>query len=108
MEAVPRRRVRTITEARELVAAWRASGLNKESWCRSQGILRSALLSCLSRVEALDGPGVVPGFIEVRPGSRAVPPPGSLIVELGSGMRLVGLDAAGAVALIRSLRQEGG
>ena len=66
------RRVRTLSEARDLVAAWKASGQNKEAWCRSQGILRSALFSCLYRVEE-SSPSPT-GFIEVKP-ARSAPVP---------------------------------
>lgn len=63
--APPRRRIRTLSEARDLVSAWKASGQNKEAWCRSQGILRSTLQSCMIRIEER---GSVPaGFIEVKP-----------------------------------------
>ena len=108
MDAKPRR-IRSIAEARELVAAWKASGQNKEAWCRTQGILRSALLSCLYRVEALDRPPEKSGFIEVRPAAAPAEhgaPPSSLVLELGSDLRLLGLDNAGAIAVLRALRQE--
>jgi hypothetical protein len=101
------RRIRTLSEARELVAAWKASGQNKEAWCRSQGILRSALLSCLYRVEER-GPSPA-GFIELKPAKAkpAVPEaPSALVLELGHGLRVVGLDAAGVVALVLALRTE--
>lgn len=102
-QAQPRpRRIRTLSEARELVAAWKASGQNKEAWCRSQGILRSALLSCLYRVEAR-GPEPA-GFIELKPAVPAAP--SAVVLELGHGLRVVGLDAAGVVALVLALRTE--
>jgi hypothetical protein len=109
MEDRPRpvRRVRTLIEAQELVAAWKASGQSKEAWCRSQGILRSALLSCLYRVESL---GAAPArFIELKPAPPApvaVAPPSSLVLDLGHGLRVLGLDAAGLAALVRALRTE--
>jgi ABC-type protease/lipase transport system fused ATPase/permease subunit len=101
------RRVRTLSEARELVAAWKASGLNKEAWCRTQGILRSALLSCLYRVE--ERSPTPSGFIEVKAAPVAAiasSAPSALVLELGPGLRVVGLDAAGVVALVRALRTE--
>lgn len=105
--ARPRRRIRSLSEARELVASWQASGQNKEAWCRSQGILRSALLSCLYRVEER-GPSPA-GFIELKP-AQAEPvtmsAPSALVLELGHGLRVVGLDAAGVVSLVRALRTE--
>lgn len=115
MESHPRppRRVRTLAEARDLVAAWKASGLNKEAWCRSQGVLRSALLSWLSRVETHGVASEPAGFIELRPvaeapGTAATGPasPGPIILELGSGMRVLGMDVAQIVDLVSALRQE--
>jgi hypothetical protein len=109
----PPRRIRTLSEARDLVAAWKASGLNKEAWCRSQGVLRSALLSWLSRVEAQGDGADPPSFIELRPPAEApaaaVAESASLapiILELGFGMRVLGMDTTHLVDLIRSLRQE--
>ena len=101
----PRRRVRTLNEAHELVAAWKSSGQNKEAWCRSQGILRSSLLSCLSRVEERARHPRA-GFIEVLPPGTAAAStaPPALALELGHGMRVVGFDAAGVLALVRALR----
>ncbi len=63
----PPRRIRTLAEAHDLVAAWKASGLNQEAWCRSQGFLRSALLSWLSCVEAHGSIAEPARFIELRP-----------------------------------------
>lgn len=108
----PPRRIRTLAEAREQVAAWKASGLNKEAWCRSQGFLRSALLSWLSRVEAHGSIAEPARFIELRPVAE-VPapttamsmPPRPIILELGMDMRVVGMDVAQVVELVRALRQ---
>jgi hypothetical protein len=102
----PPRRVRTIAEASDLVAAWKGSGLNKEAWCRSQGILRSALQSCLHRV---DGQVRAPvRFIEVRPAAGAAQSPAAsppaLTLELGYGLRVVGLDVSGLLQLVQALR----
>lgn len=101
----PRRRIRTLAEAHELVTAWKASGLNKEAWCRSQGILRSTLQSCQGRVE--ERSPVAAGFIEVKPAE--VPPVTSasesaVVLDLGHGLRVVGLNAAVVIALVRALR----
>ncbi len=101
------RRIRTLSEARDLVAAWKASGQSKEAWCRSQGILRSALISCLYRVEA-HGPAAG-GFMEVKPAPVepvAAATRSALILELGHGVRVVGLDGASVVDLVRALRTE--
>lgn len=109
MDERPRRRRRTMSEARDLVSAWRSSGQPKESWCRTQGILRSTLLSCLSRVDEADRTPSSSGFIEVRPARPDIPEPSPLsplVLELGPGIRLVGLDAASVMALVRALRQD--
>jgi ABC-type protease/lipase transport system fused ATPase/permease subunit len=103
----PRRRIRTLAEAHELVAAWKASGLNREAWCRSQGILRSTLQSCQGRVEKRSP--VPAGFIEVKPAGVSPATPASasasaLTLDLGHGLRVVGLDAAAVVELVRALR----
>jgi len=97
------RRIRTLAEAGELVATWKASGQTKGAWCQAQGLLRSTLQSCLQRVEAKD---LAPGFIEIRPTSATEEhgSGGTLILELGHGMRLVGLDVAQAIALVRGLQ----
>lgn len=103
----PRRRIRTLSEARDLVAAWKASGQNKEAWCRSQGILRSTLQSCMIRIEERGSEPV--GFIEVKPAQRnpvATSAPSPVILELGHDLRVIGLDAAGLAALVRALRAE--
>lgn len=96
------RRIRTLAEAGELVAAWKASGQTKGAWCQAQGLLRSTLQSCQQRVEAKD---LAPDFIEIRPAPAGDEhgAGGPLVLELGQGMRLVGLDVAQAIALIRGL-----
>lgn len=112
-QVVPKRRVRTLTEACDLVAAWRASGQNKEAWCRSQGVLRSALMSCLYRVDNMHAGAIAsPGFIEIRPPtstpspSADSPPIPPIVLDLGHGMRVLGMDVAQVVDLVRVLRQE--
>lgn len=108
-----RRRHRSLDEARELVARWRASGSGKEAWCRAQGILRSTLQSALLRVEPrLEGANDArPGgsFIAVRCGEpEALAATVSVTLDLGGGVRALGLDAAGLAALVRALRSEVG
>lgn len=112
-QTIPKRRVRTLSEARYLVAAWKASGQNKEAWCRSQGILRSALMSCLYRVDNLHAVGTAsPGFIEIRPPTEVAPAPSAdaptappIILDLGHGMRVLGMEVAQVVDLVHALRQ---
>jgi hypothetical protein len=67
----PRRR-RTLDEARTLAAAWRASGMTKEGWCRERGLLRSSLESCLIRVMQAEAAGRA-GFIAVTPYPSGLP-----------------------------------
>ena len=109
----PSRKGRTLDEARELVAAWRSSGMGKAAWCRERGVLRSALSSWIYR---LADAGAVPAtpstFIALRPPrsmpgdvvDRAVPLP-CVAIDLPSGLRITGLDAAGAATVISLLRE---
>ncbi len=109
----PKRQHRTLIEARDLVAAWRDSGMGKESWCRERGLLRSTLSSCLYRVEQADAPAGSPAtFIAIRPPRHAQPdvvgsqsPCSTVAIELPSGVRITGLDATGAATVIRQLRE---
>jgi len=111
--ARPTRRHRTMSEARDLVAAWRDSGMGKEPWCRARGILRSTLSSCLYRVDQAEVPaGSSAAFIAIRPPHDAEPVGGgsacahaTVAIELPGGVRITGLDAAGAATVIRQLRE---
>jgi hypothetical protein len=101
---------RNLQEARELVLAWRSSGMNKESWCRRQGILRSALHSCLTRVDQADGISttrVTSGFLKVCPPGPLDPFTEGLRIELGSGLRVLGLELGDVVSVLRALREGG-
>ena len=103
------RRRRSMSEAHELAAVWRASGKNQAAWCRSQGIAKWTLKSCLFRVNrpvsAVSRPrsvGAVAGFIAVHP--PEVVAVGEVRIELGGGAQIVGLDLAGVVAVMLGLR----
>jgi hypothetical protein len=105
----PRRR-RSLDEAYELAAAWRASGKNQAAWCRSQGIAKWTLKSCLARVKVpesdLSRPrsvGAVSGFIAVHP--PAMVAVGEVRIDVGGGAQILGLDLAGVVAVLRGLRE---
>ena len=105
----PRRR-RSLDEAYELAAAWRASGKNQAAWCRSQGIAKWTLKSCLARVNrpvsAMSQPRsvrAVSGFIAMHP--PALVAVGEVRIELGDGVQILGLDLAGVVAVLRGLRE---
>lgn len=96
-----RRRHRSLDEASALVGAWQASGLTKEAFCRSQGIQRSTLSSCLRRTLGCRAVPIAPaGFVEIRP--PAVPE--GLILEVGGALRVLGLDVDGVVALVAALQ----
>ena len=80
---------RSIEEANELVSQWQASGLSKQSWCSKQGILPSALNSCLHRITGplIAASAVSHPFVELRRrSSDAVAP------------RMIRLTLAGSVA----------
>jgi hypothetical protein len=102
------RRRRSLDEARDLVAAWRTSGESKAAWCRSQGVLCSTLHSCLVRNErsevAVPSPGSS-GFIAVQPPCPAEPASGELCLEIGSDVRVLGLDLPDLIAVLGALRE---
>lgn len=103
----PARRRRNLEEASDLVAAWRASGETKAAWCRSQGVLCSTLHSCLVRVQQPEVAASSPaasGFIAVLPPRPAEPASGDLCMEIGPEVRVLGLDLAGVVSVLRALR----
>jgi hypothetical protein len=83
--------------------------VGKEAWCRSQGILRSTLNSCLVRVQraeaALASP-VASGFIAVHPPRSAAPVSGELRLALGGEVQVHGLDLAGVIMVLRALRED--
>jgi hypothetical protein len=101
------RRRRSLDEARDLVAAWRASGETKAAWCRSQNVLCSTLHSCLVRVQQPEVVAPSPaasGFIAVLPPRAAEPASGDLCLEIGSEVRVLGLDLSGLVTVLLALR----
>jgi hypothetical protein len=108
--AAARGRGRSLSEARELIAAWQASELKIRPWCREQGVAYSALKSWRGRVADADRAPPTSGFIAMHPPHQAapsVPTPSALIVELGDGLRVRGLDVAGVAALVCALRAGG-
>ena len=80
---------RTLQEARALVCQWQASGLSKRAWCNEQGILPTALSSCLHRTtrQVIAPPPAHPPFIELQ---RRPPHP--------VAARVVRLSLAGSLA----------
>lgn len=111
------RRRCSLSEARDHVAAWRASGASKAAWCRSHGIEKWTLKSSLARVQRVESglsrsrSGLaLPGFIAVHPPvevevSVAVVPVGKVRIELGGGAQICGLDVDGVIAVLRGLRE---
>ena len=105
--ATARGRQRSLPEARELVAAWHASGLKIGPWCQQRGVAYSALKSWRERIAHADRAVPVSGFIAMHPPhqtANAVTSSPALIVELGDGLRVHGLDVAGVAALVSALR----
>ncbi len=103
----PRHR-RSVSEAHDLVAAWRASGEKKDAWCRSQEIPSTTLYSCLARVERSAAVAVCPtssGFIALHPPRSVSLASDELRIELDGGARILGLDLVGVVAVLRGLRE---
>jgi len=108
-----RGRRRSLSEARELVAAWQASGEGVARWCRrhGHGHARSALKLWRKRIAVADSASPVSGFIALRrpcqaKGLAPEAPGASVVVELGDGIRVLGLDGAGVAALIRAMRAD--
>lgn len=107
------RRQCSLSEASDLVAAWRASGEIKEVWCRSQGIEKLRLKSFMARVQRSEA-GLrrsrlglaLPGFIAVHPPMEvAVVPVREVRIELGGGAQICELDLDGVIAVLRGLRE---
>ena len=104
-----RGRARSLSKARELVAAWQASGDGVARWCQRQGHARSALKSWRERIAVADGASSVGGFIALhRPRQATVVAPvepgvSAVVVAWGDDLRVLGLDVAGVAALMREL-----
>ena len=107
LTTAPLRR-RSLGEARDLVAAWRASGETKAVWCRSAGMVSKTLHSCMMRVQRSEAAAVrsaSSGFIAVHPPRAVALSAGELRIELGDGVRILGLDLVGVVTVLRGLRE---
>ena len=110
--AVIRPVYRSIEEARTLVAAWRSSGEGQESWCRKQGIQRSALSSYLRRVGDRFPPRLpergspfIPVVVRAGAPTAAESATGfQPVVEFPGGIRVTGLPISGVAALVQALR----
>ena len=110
------RRRCSLSEARDQVSAWRASGASKAAWCRSHGIEKWTLKSSLARVQRAESglsrsrSGLaLPGFIAVHPPVEvevpaAVVPLGEVRIELGGGAQICGLHVDDVIAVLRGLR----
>ena len=98
---------RTLEEARALVFQWQASDLSKRAWCNEQGILPSALNSCLERTtrQVIAPPPAHPAFIELQ--RRSPPPVAARVVRLllAGSLATAELTIADLGALIQHLSQ---
>ena len=98
---------RTLQEARALVFQWQASGLSKRAWCNEQGILPTALSSCLHRTtrQVIAPPPAHPPFIELqrRPPHPAAPRVVRLL--LAGSLATAELSVADLAALIQRLSE---
>lgn len=104
----PQQRRRSMSEAHDLVAAWRASGEKKDAWCRSQEIPSTTLYSCLARIQRSETVALRPassGFIALHPPRSVSLASGEVRIELDGGARILGLGVAGVVAVLRGLRE---
>lgn len=85
----------------------RASGEGKESWCRARGLKRSTLRSCLKRdahaERAASGVSAA-GFIAMKDRAPLLEPAAtapSLVVKEAGGLRIIGYEATGAMAVVQ-------
>ena len=85
------------SEARALVAEWRASGRSMPAWCASRGLDGRSLRHWARRLEG----GAELRFIEMVAPARPAPPPIRLRVE---GVTIVVGDAFSEETLTRVLR----
>jgi hypothetical protein len=102
------RRHRSLSEAADLVAAWRASGVSKDAWSRAQGVSISTVYSCLKRVYRQSAPvedHSGSGFIAVHPPRETVETCTKIRIELEGGAQICGLDLDGVIAVLRGLRE---
>jgi hypothetical protein len=102
------RRRRSVSEAEDLAAAWRASGESQTKWRRSHEVLKTTLPSCLDRVQRSESVAVCPslsGFIAVHPPKAVEEAPCEVRIELGGGAQILGLDVDGVIAVLRGLRE---
>lgn len=96
---------RTLEEASDLVCQWQASGLSKRAWCTDQGILPTALNSCLHRTkrQEIAAPPAPHPFIELQ---RRPPQAGAAHVvrlSLAGSLATAELTVAELGALIQHL-----
>ena len=97
---------RSLEEARALACQWRASGLSQRAWCNEQGVLPSALSSCLNRAtrQVIAPPPAHHPFIELqrRPAHAAAH---VVRLSLAGSLATAELTVADLAALIQRLSE---
>lgn len=98
---------RTLDEARALVCQWRASGLSKRAWCNEQGVLPSALSSCLNRAtrQVIAPPPAHHPFIELQRRPAQVAVTHVVRLSLAGSLATAELTVADLGALIQHLSE---
>ena len=98
---------RTLQEARALVCQWQASGLSKRAWCNEQGILPTALSSCLHRTtrQVIAPPLAHPPFIELQRRPPHPVAPRVVRLLLAGSLATAELSVADLAALIQRLSE---
>ena len=91
---------RTLEEARILVCQWRASGQSKQAWCNDQGILPTALNSCLNRTQPTHHP-----FIELQRRPPHAAAAHVVRLSLAGSLAAAELTVADLAALIQHLSE---
>lgn len=96
---------RTLEEASALVCQWQASGLSKRAWCNDQGILPTALSSCLHRTkrQVIAPPPAHPPFIELQRRPAHAAAPHVVRLSLAGSLATAELTVADLGALIQHL-----
>ena len=96
---------RTLEEASALVSQWQASGLSKRAWCNDQGILPTALSSCLHRTtrQVIAPPLAHPPFIELQRRPPHPVAPRVVRLSLAGSLATAELTIADLGALIQHL-----
>ena len=90
-------------EAQRYVQQAHAAGANMLAIGRALGVDDKTVASWLRNASKKQPAGKLARIAVVRPQPSIEALPGHLVLELGSGMRLIGLDVVSAAALLRLL-----